>query len=156
MPRNVFIYWGLLYQPVNLFPPRGRLAGRDCTRTATRATYQVTQCTLFALLKKFDEEKEILESRALLLSGRFDPPRVSLCTSALLSPSSSWGTHMGLPQRCDCSWPHKMMSSIFPLCRSSKRTESLARRRRRPDCLRRIDGTVEVVLFTSTAKRTGP
>ena len=28
-------YWGLLYQPVNLFPPRGRLAGRDCTRTAT-------------------------------------------------------------------------------------------------------------------------
>ena len=28
-------YWGLLYQPVNLLPPRGRLAVRDCTRTAT-------------------------------------------------------------------------------------------------------------------------
>ena len=28
-------YWGLLYQPENLFPPRGRLAGRDCTHTST-------------------------------------------------------------------------------------------------------------------------
>ena len=88
-------YWGLVYQPVNLLPPRGRLAGRDCTRTATRATYQVTQCALFALLKKFNEEKEILESRALLLSGCFDPPRVPLYVGSAVAlglPGNSYGS----------------------------------------------------------------